>query len=442
VLRHDPAERPAPFHRRSKTPPIADTTHSLAHLTPAVGLSATVRPMLPIASARARIAAKTRRLALERVSLAEARGRVVGTAITAPIDIPRWDNSAMDGYAVRVADVPGTLPIASTIAAGAPPEGILAPRSTSKVMTGAPIPRGTEAIVMREDVGEGEREARFEQPAERGQHIRRAGEDIAAGSEALAAGALIGGGELGVLAALGITSLDVGRRPRVALVATGNELVALGTEPGPGQLVNSNSIALGAEVDAAGGVVTGDRMAGDDPDLLRQTMGDSLAECDVLLTMGGVSAGDFDFVRDVCPAVGIDIDFWKVAIKPGKPLVFGTTERGQLYFGLPGNPVSSMVVFELFVRPALLAMQGCGRIERTRAPVHLAAPYRKLPGRAHYLRASLTRDGERLRADVGRKQGSGMLSSMVGVDALIEIDAERTEVSTDETVTALLLAPV
>jgi len=362
--------------------------------------------------------------------------------VTAPIDIPRWDNSAMDGYAVRVADTPGTLPIASTIAAGAPPEGILAPGTTCKVMTGAPIPRGTEAIVMREEVGEGESEARFDHPAERGQHIRRAGEDIAAGTVAITSGTALGGGELGVLAALGITEVAVARQPRVALLATGTELVALGTEPGPGQLVNSNSIALGAEIHGAGAMVACDLLAGDDPANLRDAMRTALETCDVLLTMGGVSAGDFDFVRDVCPAVGIDIDFWKVAIKPGKPLVFGTTDKGQLYFGLPGNPVSSMVVFELFVRPTLLAMQGHSKIDRARVPVRLAAPYRKPAGRAHYLRASLSRDGDRLCADVGRKQGSGMLSSMVGVDALIEIAAERTEVATDETVVALLLAPV
>ncbi|MBT8495549.1 MAG: molybdopterin molybdotransferase MoeA, partial [Deltaproteobacteria bacterium] len=355
--------------------------------------------------------------------------------------LPAWDNSAMDGYAVRAEDLPATLPVAGVIAAGNRPGATLAPATTWRIMTGAPIPEGADTVVMRENVIEGDDQAVFESPATLGRHIRRAGEDIEVGDVAIRSGTLLRAGELGVLAALAHQQVVVGKQPRVALLSTGTELVAVGEKPEPGQKINSNAVALGAEIAAAGGVVVSDAIAHDDKDSMRQAFRAALAESDVLITSGGVSAGDFDFARDVAADVGITIDFWKVAIKPGKPMVFGTTDSGQLYFGLPGNPVSTMVTFELFVRPALLAMAGARDIDRPRAPVELATSYEKKKGRAHYLRSSVRREGQRLIANVGRKQGSGMLTSMLSVDALIEIPIDSERQSAGSTVTALLLEP-
>jgi molybdopterin molybdotransferase len=397
--------------------------------------------MLPPDQARARIASKITRLGTETVEITGASGRISSSDVTAERPLPAWDNSAMDGYAVRAQDLPGTLPVAGVIAAGDAPGAKLAPGTTWRIMTGAPVPEGADTVVMRENVGEGDTQAEFAQPAEMGRHIRRAGEDITPGDIAIAAGSHLRAGELGVLAALGQTRVEVSKRPRIALLSTGTELVAAGQTPGPGQKINSNAVALGAEVTALGGIVTSDRIAHDDPSSMQQAFREALAGCDVLITSGGVSAGDFDFARDVAEEVGITIDFWKVAIKPGKPMVFGTTSTGQLYFGLPGNPVSTMVTFELFVRPALLAMAGARQLERARAPVVLEDGYRKSAGRAHYLRSTLRRDGQRLIADIGRKQGSGMLTSMLSVDALVEIPMDSEELAPGSTAQALLLEP-
>ena len=396
--------------------------------------------MLSVDEAIQRILARVQRTARTGVELSHAVGCVLAEPVVSRRALPPFSNSAMDGFAVRAAELPATLPIAGTIAAGAPPTAVLAPGTAQRIMTGAPVPDGADAVVIREDVTE--TDGRVELPAASpGQNIRRAGEDCAIGDEVLSPGTPLGPGEIGLCAALGIREIPVARNPSVALLSTGDELVDIDVEPSPGQIVNSNAYALAVQIVEAGGQPLQLGIAPDDREavIARLRYG---VEADVLLTSGGVSAGDFDLVRECFAEVGIEIDFWKVAIKPGKPLVFGVAQTGALVFGLPGNPVSSMVSFELFVRPAILAMQGARRIHRPRAPVRLASAYHKAPGRQHYIRARLTREGGELIAHAHAQQGSGMLRSMVGVDALVEVPAQSGDVPAGTVLTALLLRAV
>lgn len=372
------------------------------------------------------------------VPLCEAQDQVLRAAQESRWILPPWDNSAMDGFALRAADIPGDLPIAGVVAAGDAPGKVLAESSCLKIMTGAPVPTGANTVVMREDVAESDGRAYFSAAPIFGANIRRAGEDVALGTTLINAGALLGPGELGLLAAQGIEHVPVTRKPRVAILSTGDELVPLGTTPRPGQIVSCNAITLAAQVREAGGIPI---IAGIVPDSLASTVRSlrSLSDYDVLLTSGGVSVGDFDHVKDAFAEVGIGLDFWKVAIKPGKPLAFGVRENGQLVFGLPGNPASSMVSFELFVRPAIRKLLGHARIERSILRAELAEDIGKAPGRAHYLRAQLEQRGDKLIARPLGKQGSGMLRSMVSVDGLIEVPAESGNVSAGTLVSVISL---
>ena len=304
-------------------------------------------------------------------------------------------------------------------------------------MTGAPLPLGADAVVVRELAKEARGEVTLPS-ATHGSHIRRAGEDIAAGSEALFAGSILGPGELAVAAALGAAEIEVARAPQIAILSTGNELVALGKPPGPGQIISSNEYALAAQARDAGAEVVSMGHVGDDRAEVAARIAAAL-RADILVTSGGVSAGDFDCVRDAFGDAGVELEFWKVAMKPGKPLAFGRHPGGALVFGLPGNPVSSFVTFELFVRPLIKKMLGAAEPWRARVPVEMISAYRKSAGRSHFVRARLTRDGERLLASPHPRQGSGMLSGLVGIDALVEVEAEHESVTAGETLSALLL---
>jgi molybdopterin molybdotransferase len=275
-----------------------------------------------------------------------------------------------------------------------------------------------------------------------GDNVRRAGEDVATGERALPAGLRLDPGALALLAALGLPTVLVAWRPRVAILATGDELVDVSDELEPGQIVDSSAHALIAAVRAAGGEPSYLGVVRDQRTTVAEALADAL-EHDAVITTGGVSAGAHDHVKGALEDAGVTLELWKVAMKPGKPLAFGVAERGRSratpVFALPGNPISTMVAFELFVRPALLAMQGAAQIERPRAPVHVAEGYRKPAGRAHYLRARVERDGERLVAHLHPKQGSAMMSSMIGAHALVEVHAEVTEIAPDGLATAILL---
>ena len=394
--------------------------------------------MLSPSEAQARVVAHVVRMPAEEVALADAHGRVLASDVVAGRPLPGFDNSAMDGFAVRAADLPGTLRVVATVAAGQRRDEPLAAGTAVRIMTGAPLPPAADSVVILEDATiDGDR---VTLPAARPRdHVRKTGEDVAAGAVALTAGARLGPGELGLLAALGVARPPVARRPRVAILATGDELVDVDIAPAPGQVVSSSAYALAAQIRDAGGEPIYLGIARDDRAETAAMIHRAL-DHDVVVTTGGVSAGDRDYVRDALGDAGIDLDFWKVAMKPGKPLAFGRA-RAALVFGLPGNPVSSMVSFELFVRPALLALQGAAATLRPRAPVVLPDGYRKPPGRAHYLRARLRRDGERLVAELHAKQGSGMMSSMIGFHALVEIDRDLGEIAPGGTAPALLLEP-
>jgi molybdopterin molybdotransferase len=398
--------------------------------------------MLSAKQASERIRSAVGNMPGDSVAIGEADGRVLARDVIATRTLPPWDNSAMDGFAVRAGDVPGTLPIAGVVAAGAAPTATnVAPRTAVRIMTGAPMPAGADAVVMREQADDRGDAVAIEISARPGDNVRRAGEDVAAGDVVLPAGTRLGPGEIGLCAALGMAAVDVAARPRVGILSTGDELVDVGVDPAPGQIVNSNAYALAAQVREAGGVAVLLGIAPDDRDALTEHLRRGLDGTDVLCTSGGVSVGDYDFVKPCFEALGVDIEFWKVAIKPGKPLAFGVAPSGALVFGLPGNPVSSMVVFELFVRPALLKLQGARNIERPRTEVTLATDYRKQAGRAHYVRATLDRGGGTWTATPISRQGSGMLRSMVGVDALVEVAAELTDVAAGTRLSALLLGP-
>jgi molybdopterin molybdotransferase len=379
-----------------------------------------------------------RRCRAEPIAVDDALDRVLGADVVAERQLPAWDNSAMDGFAVRSADVPATLPVAGTVAAGVWPAPPLAPGTALRVMTGAPMPAGADAVVIREVVDDCGDRARFAEPARPGQNLRRAGEDVAIGQRVLAAGCTLSAGEIGLLAALGQTHVEVAGRPRVALLSTGDELVELGREPGPGQIINSNAHALAAQVREAGGVPIALGIARDDrADLPAQLRRGWTA--DILCTSGGVSVGDYDYVRDAFAELGVGLEFWKVAMKPGKPLAFGVAGGGPLIFGLPGNPVSSMVSFELFVRPVIRLLQGAADVDRPQIEVVLQSEYRKAAGRAHYVRARLDVSGPEYRATIVARQGSAMLHSMVGIDALVEIPAAAEVVAAGSRVWARFL---
>lgn len=395
--------------------------------------------MLSVREAVTAVVKELRPLASEWVQLDVAEGRVLSEPVIAPRALPNADNSAMDGYAARSSELPARLPVIGVSAAGAafaaqPPAG-----SAVRIFTGATMPPGLDVVVLQEDAHrEGDQ---VNLPAtDAGSNVRYTGEDIAIGECAVAAGVRLGAGELGLLAALGVTKLSVHRRPRVAILATGDELVDAAQSPGPGQVVDSSRYALSCGVRQLGGEPTYLGIVPDDREASRRAIAAAL-DHDVVLTTGGVSVGDRDFVKQAFSDAGVVLELWKVAMKPGKPLAFGRAGH-VLVFGLPGNPVSSMVSFELFVRPALLGLQGVVHSARAVAPVVLRGGYQKPAGRAHYLRARVERRGEQLVAIAHPKQGSAMLTSMVGFNALLEIPAEATEVACDGTVSALLLEAV
>jgi molybdopterin molybdotransferase len=348
----------------------------------------------------------------------------------------------MDGYAARSAELPGSLPVAGVVAAGQLDVVALPAGAALQIFTGAPMPSGADTVVIQEDVTRDGDHVRLP-AAPAGDNVRVVGEDVAIGETVLTAGTRLSPWDIGMLAALGVTSLPVVRAPRVALIATGDELVDVTQLPGPGQLVDSSVHALMALVREAGGVAERLGIARDNLASLADRLAAS-AGYDVVITTGGVSVGDRDYVRTALADAGIGLTLYKVAMKPGKPFAFGIRPGAVAtpVFGLPGNPVSTIVAFELFLRPALLAMQGARVIERPRAQVLVTSGYRKQAGRAHYLRARATRDGDRLIATPHPKQGSAMLSSLVGCNALIVVDAERTEVAPGALAPAILLEAV
>lgn len=365
----------------------------------------------------------------ERVPLSLAYERFLYEPVNAREDAPPFDNSAMDGWAVRVTDLEGATEerpvelrcIGESQAGGKPPP-YLEPGTTIRIFTGARVPDGADAVVLQEEVTSDGVRASFTRPVPGGQHIRRRASDLGAHRPMLPAGARLAAGELGLLASQRYSSVNVHRRPRVAVVCTGDELRDVGDPPEAGTIVNSNAYMLVALIQEAGGIPWVLPNVPDDPKATEDAFRSAVA-ADVVLSVGGASVGEHDYVKAAFEAVGVKLDFWKVKMKPGKPLVFGTYNSVPIV-GLPGNPVSSLVTFELFVRPGIRRMLGDPAPYRPRARVQLARDHRHSPGRTELIRATIDRVGSVLEATPLRLQGSGSLPSVVGFDALVVLPAE------------------
>jgi molybdopterin molybdotransferase len=313
--------------------------------------------LLPIDEALAVVAAQIRPLEVERVRLEHAHGRFLAEDLTAEVDLPPFANSAMDGFAVRAADAPGTLTVIGESAAGSPYTGApLARGQAIGISTGAVFPEGADAIVPVEDTDGGGEQVNVPGSVERGAHIRQAGSDILGGAPLMSAGTQIGPAQIGAAAAVGLGELPVHRLPRVAVLPTGSELRPVGEKLGPGEIYDSNGPMLATALRTAGAVVEQIAAAADTAEAHREALARAL-EHDVVISSGGVSVGPHDLVRGIGRELGVQELFWRIALRPGKPLTFGVRGR-TLVFGLPGNPVSTLVCFELFVRPALRSLQG------------------------------------------------------------------------------------
>lgn len=360
------------------------------------------------------------RLPIETVPLAEAHGRVLAEDVRAPHALPPFDNSAMDGFALRSADLPAegerAFVLVGDVFAGATSAPRIGAGQCARVTTGAPIPPGADTVVIKENVTADRGHVAVKAGEKAGSNVRAAGEDYAEGDLAFAAGTPTGAAQLAVLAALGIADVPVRRRPRVAVIATGDELVPPGQPLGFGQIHESNAVMLAALVRDSRAIVSVARCVRDEPDALRDALLDAAADADIVVSSGGVSAGEADHLPTVLQTIG-EIHFHKVRLKPGMPTLFGQV-GASLYFGLPGNPVASAVTYRLFVGFALHAMQGVATIPK---PMHarLAAALHKRHARAELARCSLHVDGDGVMwATLHARQGSGMLRGLAETDAL------------------------
>jgi len=395
--------------------------------------------LIPVETALDTILARVRQMGREKVDLLHALGRVLAEAVTSDRDHPPWNSSAMDGYAVREEDVrrasqqaPVDLVVVEEIGAGALPHKSVGSGQASRIMTGAPVPEGADAVIRVEDTrAQGER-VLILQPVERGENFRPRGEDIQAGRVVLAQKTLIGAAEVGLLASVGRSHLLVYQRPRVAILATGNELADLGESLSANKIMNSNGYALAAQVIEAGGVPVLLGVAGDSPEALRDRLEQGLSS-DLVLISGGVSVGAYDFVKEVLEQMGATLTFWKVAMKPGEPLAFGTLGT-KLVFGLPGNPVSTMVTFEQFVRPSLRKMQGHTLLFRTVIEAVLKERLTKKPGKTHFVRVVVEKLEDRYEVWTTGNQSSGVLTSMVKADGLLVFPSGAARIEKGERV--------
>jgi molybdopterin molybdotransferase len=385
-------------------------------------------------------------LGIERCSITEALGRILAEDIHSPRDIPGFDNSAMDGYAVRAADVvsasearPVRLEVLETVAAGAMPSRELAVGQAARTMTGAPIALGADAIVPVERTRTDGNFVEIMEPAEAGAFVRPRGEDIRRGDLAMSAGKTLSPSDLGMLASLNRAMIDVWRRPRVAIVATGDELVDVDQVPTGAQVVNSSAYALAGAIREAGATPAILKVARDHPEEVRARLAEALA-FDVVLSTGGVSVGQFDHVKVVMDELGLRQLFHGVAQKPGRPLKFGTI-GGRPIFGLPGNPVSTLVCFYLYVRPALLRMSGASATGLPRMTVRCASDIKTSQNLTEFVRVQLERRGAEVFATPTGYQGSGVFSSLSRAEALLIGPAASTVLKAGDQATVLLLVP-
>ena len=381
---------------------------------------------------------RVRPLPSESLPLGDAAGRVLARTGRAAVDLPPFDSSAMDGYAVRAVDIPGRLPVGFRIAAGRPAPRPLQPGEAMAIATGGAMPAGADVVIPVEYVVAYDNAVEIKEPAEPGAFVRPRGGDAGRGDVVVDAGAVLDPAQLGALAAAGVAEVECARRPRAAVLTTGSELRPPGAELEPGQIYEANGVILGAQLASAGAVVTRLAPVADEAEAHREALERGL-EADLLVTSGGVSVGPHDLVRAVGAELGIEEVFWRVAVKPGKPFWFGV--RGStLVFGVPGNPVSALVCCELFVRPAVLALQGAREPGPRFALGTLGAALRRNDARDELARArsSLTDDGVVLEPVAG--QESHMIARAAEADALVFVPRGEGELSAGEPVRYLPLS--
>lgn len=401
--------------------------------------------MISFEEAQALVLARVQSLESEKIPILDALGRILAGEISAPRDVPHDDNSAMDGFAVRHEDIKGSsgsggirLAVVGESRAGKPFEGSIGPSEAVRIMTGAVIPSGADTVVMSEHTSAEEGDVVVFRDPGRGANIRLRGEYISCGETVLRPGETIGASEIGLLASSGYAQIPVYKRPAVGVLSTGDELVDLGTPLGPGQIFSSNAYSLAAQILECGAVPMSLGIASDDEDGLVGKLRQGLAAADVVVTSGGVSEGRHDLVKQALMSIGMSLVFWKVAMKPGKPVLFGTVGH-TLVFGLPGNPGAATICFEQFVRPALLKMMGHKRLVRPQAQAVLAGQAISSSDRLCFLRCRLEQDRGRLTARLIPRLGVGLHRSSFSTHGLIVIPPGKSLIKPGDTVAVQIL---
>jgi molybdopterin molybdotransferase len=374
--------------------------------------------MLTVEEALEAILSRVPVLGAERVDVLGALGRVLAEPVVSRREIPPWPNSSMDGYAVRAEDTArgAALAVVGRVEAGGLPARPVGRGEAMRIFTGAPLPEGADTVVPQEDVETSGDRIALREALERAAYVRHRGEDVRVGDRVLEPGRVLTAAEVGLLATLGYGQVRVHRRPRVAILSTGNELADLGSEPGPGQIPNTNTYTLMAQVLEAGAEPVSLGVARDRLEAIAERVRAARDE-DVLVSSAGVSVGELDLVREALTRAGAELHLWQVSMRPGKPITFGSLGPRPV-FGLPGNPVSAMVTFELFVRPALLKMSGRSRLTRPRVRARALQPVPNPGSRRGYLRVQLEATSTGLGARLTGEQGSAILRSMVAADGL------------------------
>ena len=402
-------------------------------------MRASAYPLIDADEAAALVLQHTPVLGVERIELARSVGRVLAEDLIAESPLPAFPSSAVDGYAVRAADAGKTLRVVGESAAGRPFDSTLPAGTAARILTGGVVPDGADCIVMVEDVHVSGDTVTVPASLRAGGNFHRIGDDLREGDRILSAGAQLGAAELGIAAATGRAELPVRRRPRVALMSTGDELVEVGRTPGRGQIPDSNRWALLAALREAGADVDVLGIAPDEAEPLRRLVVDALKEADALVTSGGVSVGTHDLVKPLLESLGT-VHVGRVKLKPGKPFTFATLADHRVAFGLPGFPVSSLVTFEVFVRPALRKMQGFAQLHRPTLAVRLAYDAKPTADRTEYQRVVLRREGRELVAETTGSQSSSRLMSLAGAHALVRIPAGDQGFKAGTVVEALILS--
>jgi molybdopterin molybdotransferase len=406
--------------------------------------------VISVEEALDRILSRVTVLGDERVALPEALHRVLAQEVESPLDMPPWPASSMDGYALRsedtraaVAAAPARLSVAGRVPAGGVAERSLRPGEAFRIFTGAPLPEGADSVVPQEDVTAEGGALLVPRPVPEGDFVRPRGEDMKRGDRVLDRGRVLSAADVGLLATVGHARVSVTRRPRVGILSTGDELVDLGGTIGPGQIPNSNSYSLIAQVIEAGAIPVSLGIAGDRRDDIEARLRWGLG-CDLVMSSAGVSVGEHDFVKDALARLGAEQHLWLVDMRPGKPIAFSTIPqdgKGALaLFALPGNPVSAMVTFELFVRPAILRMAGHTRLHRPTVTARALEPIGNRDRRRGYLRVTLTPSDDGYGARLTGTQSSGVLRSMVAADGLAIVAGETT-ISPGQPVKVIVLRP-